>query len=275
MKLNRYLFDNFPSSFFLNEKTEDNISIISGLSVEKSIIDIESFYPIRDYQENKKDFPFIKVIFEKDKSKNESNTKSKNETPIFTTIFRNKKRGRPNKLIRKRKEHCPSSFDNIISKIQTHFLNFLISFSNDAIKSYFKKQKFEFLKLSHKEKCKVSFEYLNKLKNSSIEDIINTMNISDRYKRNKDINKNNLKKLSRYTFFEKLFKIKFLVLFNYYYNDKQPLKEISLFSENITLSEKTKSFYELLQKNEGLKKDIIEIANAFYINDVNDIKSTF
>ena len=273
MELNKYLFDNFPSSFFLNEKTEDNISMISGLSVEKSIIDFESFYPIRDYKENKKDFPFIKVTFEKDKTKNESNNKSKNETPIFTTIFRNKKRGRPNKLSKKRKEHCSSSFDNIISKIQTHFLNFLISFNNDAIKSYFKQQKFKFLKLSHKEKSRVSFEYLNKLKNSSIEDVLNMMNISDKYKCDKDTNKNNLKKLSRFTFFEKLFKIKFLVLFHYYYNDKQSLKEILLLNENITLSKKTKSFYDLLKKNEGLKKDIIEITDAFYINDVINIKS--
>ena len=275
MELNKYLFDNFPSSFFLNEKTEDNLSVISELNFEKSIINFGGFYSISDFKENEKGFPSIKVTFEKDKTKYESNNKSKKETPIFTTILRNKKRGRPNMHNRKRKEHCSSSFDNIISKIQTHYLNFLISFINDAIKSYFKQQKFEFLKLGHKEKSKVSFEYLNKLKNSSLEDILNMMNISDKYKYDKDTNKNNIKKLSRYTFFEKLFKIKFLLLFYYYYNDKQPLKEIWLFSEKITLSEKTKSFYGLLQKYERFKKDIIEVTDAFYINEFNSVKSTF
>ena len=42
------------------------------------------------------------------------------------------------------------------------------------------------------------------------------------------------------------------------------VKEISLFNEKIELSEKTKTFYDLLQKNESLKKDIIEITDAFY-----------
>jgi len=274
MELNR--LDNFSSSSVLNEKSEDNISLISGLSDEKSIMDFNSFFSIKDFKENKEDFPFNNINFEKEKTKNESKNKYNKETPIFTTIFRNKKRGRPNisnKNSKKRKEHCSSSFDNILSKIQTHALNFLISFINDAIKSYFGKQKFKFLKLSHKEKSKVSFEYLNKLKNSSIEDILNMMNISDKYKRDKDTNKNNLKKLSRFSFFEKLFKINFLELFYYYYNDKQPFKEISLFNEIIVLN-KTKSFYDLLEKNERLQKDIIEITDAFYINDIKYLKST-
>lgn len=279
MSLNDYLFDDCSGSFTLNEKSEDSISLISGLSVEKSMIKFESLYPLNgivksnfsfnfDINKNNIDFPLMNNIFVKDKTKNESNNKSKNksknETPIFMTIFRNKKRGRPNKSNKKRKEHCSSSSDNIIRKIQTHFLSFLIFFINDAIQSYFKEQKFKFLNLSHKKKSKVSFEYLNKLKNSTIEDIINMMNISDKYKCDKDTNKNNLKILNQITFFEKLFKIKFLVLFYYYYNDKRPIKEISLFNEKIELSEKTKTFYDLLQKNESLKKDIIEITDAFY-----------
>ena len=141
MKLNKYSLDNFSSSSFLNENSLDNISIISGFSVEKSIMDFDSFFSINV---NKIDFPFIKVNFEKEKIKNESNKKSNKEIPIFTTKFRNKKRGRSNKSNKKRKDHCSSSSYNIMRKIQTHFSNFSISFINDSIKSYFGKQNINF-----------------------------------------------------------------------------------------------------------------------------------
>ena len=73
----------------------------------------------------------------------------------------------------------------------------MISFVNDSIKIFFKYQKFKFLNFHHKEKSKVTVDYLNKMKNSTIKELLLKMNISSKYKRCKDmnINKNNLKQL--------------------------------------------------------------------------------
>ena len=66
----------------------------------------------------------------------------------------------------------------------------------------------------------------------------------------------------------------FLNLFYYYYNNCQPLHELCLFDKTIELSEKTKSFYDLLEykRNEKIKKNIITITKMFYINDINPIE---
>ena len=48
MALNDYLFDDYSGSFILNEKSDDSVSLISGLSVEKSKIKFESLYPLSD-----------------------------------------------------------------------------------------------------------------------------------------------------------------------------------------------------------------------------------
>ena len=146
----------------------------------------------------------------------------------------------------------------------------MISFINDSIKGFYD-QKFKFLNFSHKEKSKVTVDYLNKMKNSTIRELLLTMHISSKYKRCKDINinKNNLKQLEQNPLFERLFIIKYLDLFSKYHNNKQPLKELFINDKKIILSNKTKTFSELLEKNKELKNDIIEVAEKFYINDIN------
>ena len=197
-----------------------------------------------------------------------------NSRPKFKSEQKRIKRGRPNITNKRKKEHSSSDMDNIISKIQTHFLTFIIFFLNDSVNEYYKEQKFTFLNFSHKEKSKVSFDYLNEIKNSTIGDLLLKMHISPKYKRCKDtnINQNNLKQLEQNSFFENLFKIKYLDLFSVYYNNQQPLKELKINEIKIKLSPKTMSFSALLQKDEKLKHDIIDVAKKFYLNDNNIIK---
>ena len=95
-----------------------------------------------------------------------------------------KKRGRERNKESKKDEHTALSIDNIERKIQNHFLNFIISFLNDCILAFFKFQKFTFLKFSHSEKIKVSFEYMKKIKTSTIKDLIENIGISAKYKQN-------------------------------------------------------------------------------------------
>ena len=194
----------------------------------------------------------------------------KTQKPEFVIEARKNKRGRNNVINKRKKEHSKLSQDNIICKIQTHFLTFIPSFVNDSINRYYKYQKYKFLNLDYKEKSKVTFDYLYEIKNSSIGEILSSMRISPKYKIfNKDTNINNLKELEGIPFFENIFKMKYLDLFVKYFNNKNQLKELLIGDAIITLSPKTKTFYDLLQKNSFMKKDLIDVAENFYINDIN------
>ena len=199
-----------------------------------------------------------------------------NPRPEFIIESHKKNRGRHisfNKR-KRRREHTRLSTYNIITKIQTHFFTFIISFVNDSVKEICENQQIEFLNFAHNEKRKVNFNYLNEIKNSTIEELIKNMNISSKYTI-KDINtnKNNLKVLEETPFFKSLFDIKYLELFSNYYNNKQPLKEVLINDQVISLSQMIESFYHLLEKNKLSKSSLIEVAEKFYLNDININKS--
>ena len=183
-----------------------------------------------------------------------------------------KKRG-PIKIKESKKAvHNDWSNDNITSKIQIHYLNFIISFLNDCVFSFFGKKKFTFLNIDYKEKSKVTKAHLEKMKHSTILDILKNIDISNKYKHyDKDNNKENIVELKKYPWFKKILEMKYLELFLYYYNDEQPLKKLTLFNEKVILSEKTKSFYDLLQKKEQLKERIIYFCKLIYLINKNDI----
>ena len=183
-----------------------------------------------------------------------------------------KKRG-PIKIKESKKAvHNDWSNDNITSKIQIHYLNFIISFLNDCVFSFFGKKKFIFKNIDYKEKSKVTKAHLEKMKHSTILDILKNIDISNKYKHyDKNINRVNMQALIKYSWFRKILEMKYLEIFLYYYNDEQPLKELILFDEKVILSEKTKSFYDLLQKNEQLKERIIYFCKLIYLINKNDI----
>ena len=88
----------------------------------------------------------------------------------------------------------------------------------------------------------MNFDYVSKLKNSSIKDLLN-LEISDKYK------------------------INYFEIFKYYYNNEKPLKKFVLESKEIVLSSKTKSFSFLLD-NKKLSEKIIDTAKIVYFNDI-------
>ena len=204
--------------------------------------------------------------------------------PVFISVLKNK-RGRKPKKISKKETHDANTFDNILRKIQTHFLSFMISFINDCIKSLHENKRMNLKKnniliisyywiikqrINYAEKRKIKKEYLEKIKNATINEFIQNTDISIKYKRcNKDINKINLTKLSKIPFFKNLFEMNFLELFYLYYNKSQPFDKLFLFNKTINLSENTKPFYNLLKAEESNKENFIEIAKMNYINEIN------
>ena len=94
------------------------------------------------------------------------------------------------------------------------------------------------------------------------------MNISSKYTR-KDINTNKKNLKEETPIFKSLFDIKYLELFSKYYNNKLPPKEVLINDQAISLSPMTESFYHLLEKNKLSKSSLIEVAEKFYLNDIN------
>lgn len=200
--------------------------------------------------------------------------KTENITPkkkyIFKTRLQKMKRGRIAKKNTKKETHTAYSYDNILRKIQVHYLNFMISFINDCIKTLNQNKKIRFKKINYKLKRKISKKFFDNMKNSSINEILRSIDISKKYKKfDKNINKENLRKLEKDPWFEKLFKMNFLDLFTYYYNQAQPLDELFLFEKTITFSDETKPYYKLLEANWPVSKNFIEITEMNYIKDEN------
>ena len=192
----------------------------------------------------------------------------------FKTEPAKKKRGPKKYKITKKAEHSAWARDNIVTKIQTHYLNFIVSFLNDCVLNILGEKKTKeiyFLNVNYKEKSKSYKKHLDKMKKSTILDILKNTDISDRYKRYaKNTNKINVEALIENPYFRNIFQKKFLELFKEYYNKEKPLKELKIFDKKVTLSEKTKSFYYLLDKNKELKDHIIYFCELVYLTDNNN-----
>ena len=109
---------------------------------------------------------------------------------------------------------------------------------------------------------------MTQLKSYTIKDIL-YKKISIKYSKIKDKNLNEkiykiVCKLSKRL--ENFFNMNFLVLFNFYYSKEEPLKVIEYDGEKIPLSDKTESFYYLLEKNKDYKKQLSDAAKIVYFN---------
>ena len=188
-------------------------------------------------------------------------------SPIFRTGLPKMKRGRKSENNSKKETHDSKSYDNILIKIQVHVMNFIISFINDCIRASNKSKKLFFKKFNTDIKKKISKMSFDSIKNSTINEILSNIKISRKYKKfDPYYNKVNLNLLLKDVWFKKLFGMKFLDLFRYYYNDKEPFTEILLFDKIITLSKDTKPFFKLIERNKEISQRIIEITEIDYLN---------
>ena len=184
---------------------------------------------------------------------------------LFRTESTKKKRGPKKHKESKKAEHTDWDKDNVTSKIQIHYLNFIFSFLNDCARE----KKIKFLNINYQEKSKASSEHLEKMKKLTILDILKNIDISTKYKYDdKNNNKINAEALIKDPdpWFKKIFEMKYLDLFKYFYNDGKPLQEMIIFNKKVTLTGKKKSFYYLLQKQkkEELKERIVYFCKKVY-----------
>ena len=186
-----------------------DIPIIENFTEDN--LDLSSNYDISNIRYDLSDINNESLLF---LINNESEREDTTIRPIFKTELCNKKRGRKFNKESKKQEHTASDPDNIKRKIQVHFLTFIVSLINDCLRTFCLDDKISFLNFDYNKKAKVSKEYLNKIQNSSIKEIIENVGNSKKHKRtvgNK--NKENLKKLEKFDWLQKSIEKNYSILY--------------------------------------------------------------
>ena len=206
------------------------------------------------------------------KAKENLHKKSTKQTPKKPTFIVNKiekktKRGKQSTTKSKKGIHDNTKLDNLIRKIQVHFLTFLVSFCSDAFKKEFKFSNESFKNINYGNKTTVNFDYIFRLKNLCVKDLLK-MKISKKFKRYNGFYNEELLERIEYSsqWLSKLFEMNYLKLFSYYYNEGRPLDKIVFENEEIILSKETKSFYYLLEKYKDLRQNLINTVESVYFD---------
>ena len=176
----------------------------------------------------------------------------------------------------KKKIHSGAADDNILRKIQIHFLSFIINYSNDIISSLTDEKLPRFKDLDYKQKKIVKHQFVEELKKKTIKEILE-INITPKEK--KSVKKND--KYNKYIYdtilkkcpsIDGFFNKNYLTLFKeYYYN----IDDIFRYNEKIIpLSEKTKkkTFNSLILKHHKYIEKIKYVCNNYYLNTYKRMK---
>ena len=249
----------FSTYSFNSSKTENDSfkNQINNISVTEMV----KIFEDKKHEEEKDDLPS-----RSNKSENNeiiTNSPAEHKTNLFkvsisdsandTTLLKNKKRGRKsNSEEKKEKNHDKYSPDNIKRKIQVHYQSFIPLSINDILESCGIRKKF--YKLEYEFKKIVNKTQFNYLINSNIGDII-SKEISNKYKKkNKNNNSSVYNDFKTNKVLENIFEMNYLDFFRNFYMKKEKIVDLKIFGIDkiITLSEKTETYYDLLEK---LKKE--------------------
>ena len=175
---------------------------------------LEQIYNIFNYQPNVLSLDEDEDEVERLLFKSKKIIKNDNKLrPTFRTEPAKKKRGKKRYKESKKAEHTALAPENIITKIQVHYLNFIVSFLNDYVLNTLgdeKTKEFSFLSFNYKEKSNSSKKHLDKMKKSTILDILKSLGISDKYKNYaKNKNKMNVEALIENPYFRYIFEKNF------------------------------------------------------------------
>ena len=196
----------------------------------------------------------------------------KNQNPKCVTLNLKKytKRGRKKEEGKPiRKKHSSMDDDNVLTKIQVHFFTYLINITNDIIKSGFGKND-DFQQIKYDDKKNIKLDNIKKLKNSKIKDILQMKISSKCRKYDENYNKNNYIKIletisndTSLNWITDFFHMNYLDLFEKYYNNDN-----SFFGKEINISKETKSFNDLLKKNDDKMKECLNIISKRYLQGI-------
>ena len=249
-----------------NEYDNEEIFDINSFNIKEKGIDYSADISLTYDETN--NYPFFFENFSK-KIINEPEIEVeelRKRVSLFNVEKQDKHRGR------KRKEKSPSkrnygpfthskfTSDNLIRKIQVHFMNFILDYANTILKKYgyWKKGDF-FVKISYDFKKNINKDNINLLKKSNIEYVL-CQNISSKFKTiGNDKNINIFKKVKENYIIKYLLSENYLQLFkDVYYKNKRIIKfKIGDYSDIIDLTN-TKMFEDLLKKKINQSEDYRE-----------------
>jgi hypothetical protein len=262
---------------FLLPLETNNITDIFKTEIESNTNLMNDYTNISIELKDNKYFPFFDDNKkEKNNSLNEEEKYESEENQLYfidnfkkpLKIFKNKKRGREKKKDTT-KIHDKYRIDNILTKIQVHYLSFIISFINDILKNLHFKQRF--LDLDYKYKRNIKKNFAISLKTKNIKDII-CNKITSKFKKDENSNSSIYNEIKENKVLNKLLSENYLLLFKkiYYRSSKiVNLREYGL-DKDIILSSDVKMFEDLLKDidcldvNKEYKKKIIQCVNNNY-----------
>ena len=184
----------------------------------------------------------------------------------------------------KRKTHKKYCDDNVRTKIQVHFMKFLINFTNDILKAGKIKDDdgndISFLPINYKDKKNISLKYFEELKSCSIKDILQKETSPKYVKYEKYYNKNvynyisnKISKHESISWIKKYFDIKYLDAYDTFYFE---IERVIFQGKEINFSENTKSFNDLLENNQGkMKQNLKTISVRYSIREKIPFKKKF
>ena len=192
---------------------------------------------------------------------------SKSEKEIDEKIIINKKRGRKaTKVKTYYRIHKASDEDNLLRKIQVHFLSFVINYVNDILKNLINNKHIPVFKnLDYQIKKNVNHKFVEELKSKNISDILQ-FKVSPKMKRY-DENENKkiyYKICTKFPFMTSYFEKNYLSLFKEYFYNKNKLFLVN--GKIIQLSKKTKIFNDLIKKDYRHKDNLQNLAIRIYLN---------
>ena len=192
--------------------------------------------------------------------------KSENENKINFKSLK-QKRGRKKIAKNKAKTHGPDDDDNILRKIQSHFITFCTCFVNDVIKTFIKSKRVPIFKnIAYKHKRIVSNKYFQNLKTKRIADILKLSPSPKLKNHDESENMNIYNKVCELCPFLKTFlEMKFIDFFKEYYFNKK--KTYIVNGEIVQNSDRTKAFDDLISKNYPHKEKIKFIALHCFLED--------
>lgn len=281
----------------------DNIGSQNNLNMNKSLsnnyeninkIILNSIHLLSNdtYIQNKNHIFFQTNLIEADKNSNlscltssqnpflQQDKNEKSSKLFFVTSIRKTKIEEKKKMFKKRKKnentikrvHTATDYDNILRKIQVHFLSFIINFTNDVINTLFNDKNIpKFKNLDYEIKKTVNHKSVEMLKSKDIGEILQ-LKISPKIKLydgsfNKDIYDTIYKK---YPAIQAYMNKSYISLFKEYYNNKNKIFKVN--GQLIYLSPKTKIFNDLLIKNIKYKEKMKYVAINYFLHCYKRIK---
>ena len=189
------------------------------------------------------------------------NIKEINQEKDNVIVFLKKRRGRKTITEKKGKRvHNASDFDNILRKIQVHYLTFIVYFTNDLIEVFLPNNKeLRFKNLDYDLKKTVNHSYVEQLKNKTIGEILQ-FKVSTKNRRfDSFVNKIIYEKVCELSeIMKSFFELSYLTVFNeYYYKNK---RTINFAGKNVNISHRTKLFIDLFHKNIEVAEKMQQIA---------------